>query len=685
MSGSFIDIPPSGGGGGGAVDSVNGQTGVVVLTKSSIGLGNVDNTSDANKPISTATQTALNAKQDEITSNDNEIIFNNAGTLEGSDTISIDPTTKGLRVIQTLVAANTSGNIVLDSVNLQANASANSPNNQFVVTDTQIGIDTNNAGFNIGTGGGALIIDAVNIVHNGTSDAGTITFENNNFSLGNGTDPIDVKGLGYSFNFGSVNANVNVSGPIQGHGFQTNINAAATISSTAFTNAFYDSANFGCSSPNYTSFNAAPVIDEIITNNNYNGVNVNANISTFSGNAGYTGVGVFGNLGTFSANSFYQGVAINPNITMINGNATGINVDMSNVTVYAGVKASLVVQDITYEALVAGTAGNDVTVEYLNTTTAGNEVATLVGGTHIQVTIESGVSTATQVLAALMANATLTSNLLMTITGTASDPQVTYAETNLAGGINPGNKKAAVFNGDVQIQGALSFSGGLSIGALNSFASVDISGYPPGVNAIDTLITQPSVPANTTLSTDLLAINTAMLMTVGDNSVLTSSFLGYTALGLPAVVNLGANSTIDSVSGAAFAISLDAGAGAGSSIDNVSLCRAIAIPNGITTITELSGFKFDLPFGDPGTTTFGVNITPACHNYMAGDLKIGSGSNIPANTSVMLELDSTTKVFLNARLTTTQKLALTPLAGMQCYDTTLNQLSYYNGTTWVNL
>jgi len=34
------------------------------LTKSSVGLANVDNTSDANKPISTATQTALNAKSD---------------------------------------------------------------------------------------------------------------------------------------------------------------------------------------------------------------------------------------------------------------------------------------------------------------------------------------------------------------------------------------------------------------------------------------------------------------------------------------------------------------------------------------------------------------------------------------------------------------------------------------------
>lgn len=36
------------------------------LDKNAVGLGNVDNTSDANKPVSTATQTALNAKQDSL-------------------------------------------------------------------------------------------------------------------------------------------------------------------------------------------------------------------------------------------------------------------------------------------------------------------------------------------------------------------------------------------------------------------------------------------------------------------------------------------------------------------------------------------------------------------------------------------------------------------------------------------
>lgn len=46
----------------GDVVSVAGKTGAVTLSKSDVGLSAVDNTSDDNKPISTATQSALNAK-----------------------------------------------------------------------------------------------------------------------------------------------------------------------------------------------------------------------------------------------------------------------------------------------------------------------------------------------------------------------------------------------------------------------------------------------------------------------------------------------------------------------------------------------------------------------------------------------------------------------------------------------
>lgn len=48
------------------VSSVNGKTGTVTLVKGDVGLGNVDNTSDADKPISTATQTALNSAWESI-------------------------------------------------------------------------------------------------------------------------------------------------------------------------------------------------------------------------------------------------------------------------------------------------------------------------------------------------------------------------------------------------------------------------------------------------------------------------------------------------------------------------------------------------------------------------------------------------------------------------------------------
>lgn len=52
---SAIDYP---------VDSVAGKTGTVTLVKGDVGLGNVDNTADTAKPVSTAQQTALNLKVD---------------------------------------------------------------------------------------------------------------------------------------------------------------------------------------------------------------------------------------------------------------------------------------------------------------------------------------------------------------------------------------------------------------------------------------------------------------------------------------------------------------------------------------------------------------------------------------------------------------------------------------------
>lgn len=66
--------------GGGSVTSVAGKTGVVTLVKGDVGLGSVDNTSDAGKPVSSATQTALDAKVSTNLGGQETVSVNNAAT-----------------------------------------------------------------------------------------------------------------------------------------------------------------------------------------------------------------------------------------------------------------------------------------------------------------------------------------------------------------------------------------------------------------------------------------------------------------------------------------------------------------------------------------------------------------------------------------------------------------------------
>jgi hypothetical protein len=54
--------------------------------------------------------------------------------------------------------------------------------------------------------------------------------------------------------------------------------------------------------------------------------------------------------------------------------------------------------------------------------------------------------------------------------------------------------------------------------------------------------------------------------------------------------------------------------------------------------------------------------------------------------SAIMAITSTNRGFLPPRMTTTEKNAIaTPAAGLQVFDTTLNMMSYYNGTIWISL
>lgn len=515
------------------------------------------------------------------------------------------------------------GSFDLYRTNTNFGALQASPDESWNLFNHQVSLNTD---FDIGTNGTAFRFLVHNVLHEGDNDTGTIEFIQNNFLLGNGTDPIEINGISYIFGFGEIRDNVTVGGPIQGYGFQPTVRAGAIMDASAYVQGFYDASNFEGDTRGYTSFNASPNIASVASGFNYTGLSVFPNIDDVAASGGVICVSVGGNLGDFGAGSYYQGINVNPNIDSARY-AVGINVTMDNVTVFPGVASSLVIQDLTIAADLPGTVGDGVTIEYVDDGTGGAETVSQ-AGLAFTVHIEDGVSTAQNIADALNAFVGFTTNLNVTISGTSSNVQTAQAATNLAGGQDPGSKQAAYFDGDVQITGALTFGGSLAIGALNAFASLalyDTGGNPSGIHG---LITQPTVGDSVTLtSADHIGVNTAMLLTIGDNSNVGTAFIGLSALGLPAVVKMGTGSVVDQVAGATFAVSLDATA-TGGTVESLDLCRSIALPNGITTIDNLRGYKFDLPFGDPGTSTWGFYEAPGAHNFFAGDLKIGSGSDI---------------------------------------------------------
>lgn len=89
-----------------AVISVAGRVGAVTLTSTDVGLGNVDNTSDVNKPVSTAQAAAIAAKQDTLVSGTNIKTVNGTSIL-GAGNISI---TSGTAIGDTISGA-TAGSI----------------------------------------------------------------------------------------------------------------------------------------------------------------------------------------------------------------------------------------------------------------------------------------------------------------------------------------------------------------------------------------------------------------------------------------------------------------------------------------------------------------------------------------------------------------------------------------------
>lgn len=168
-----------------------------------------------------------------------------------------------------------------------------------------------------------------------------------------------------------------------------------------------------------------------------------------------------------------------------------------------------------------------------------------------------------------------------------------------------------------------------------------------------------------------------------DISVDTSGIdLGITNVGILTQMEVATGKTMPTLNLVAAGAGIPAGSG---NITNAYMYRAIGFlpEGGSLNVTNLVGYKVDPVMAAIGATnTWGFYDGSGSDNFLSR-LSIGTATQKVSNSDVALEIGNN-KAFMPGQVTTTQKLALVALEGMMVYDTTLHQMSYYNGTTWIN-
>lgn len=157
--------------------------------------------------------------------------------------------------------------------------------------------------------------------------------------------------------------------------------------------------------------------------------------------------------------------------------------------------------------------------------------------------------------------------------------------------------------------------------------------------------------------------------------------LGFVNVGFVGAISGATGKTMNQWTGALGGAGNPSGAG---TLTTAKMFSAAGIlpQGGSLTVTNMYGFEVNPNlFCILGTNCWGFyEDTAAAENHVS-KLAIGTATKKVANADTALEIGST-KGFVNGRMTTAQRTALTAIDGMQVYDTDLDALYIYANGSW---
>lgn len=469
----------------------------------------------------------------------------------------------------------------------------------------------------IGTGNGFNIEDVqgyqFNLNAREDTSARNATIVNINSDLGNGTDPISFE----NYSALSINSTLDVGSSITSGMTSIGVNAFTDTGSTVgYYNGFSLSGTVEDVTGGVQSITSTTNYPSVAS---YTGLNVGDTIGDISG--GYTGLSFHSGV-TGTVTSGTNVLSVNPQLNIING-GNGVS-DSSQITTN---------NTGAWQSFLSGpTIGT--TPSYSGFTIA-PQITTVTNG--YGVTDSANIDTADYYTSISsfptidLVNENYNGAVIGgTITGDGSGNAVGL-QIGTSNYSNFATVKAIEAQGNVTIDGRLQ--------AVGSYTPVDGGGLPGSVHQVVSTINVPA--SSTTANADTIGVNTAGLITLGNGSTITSGpfGLGLAAQGLPSVLKTETGSSADYITATLAAVSLDP-TSSGGTVDYVNINRATILPQGGThTLNHIRGFTFDMPFGDPGTDTWGIYIQDAPHNWVENNLKIGGAAGTTDTASETLEVE----------------------------------------------